>query len=400
MPSRCSEQAPARGRRGARARRRRPSAWSRVLGASRGARATSCCGIRRSSRVLAAAADAAAGADDARATLLAARRRRRRRRRRTRRLEPPSACATARLLAGSPRATSRSPTRSTAVDARRRRASPTSPARRSTPRSPSPAARRAPSEPRPGRFPAAEVAATRLAVIGMGKAGARELNYVSDVDVIFVAESADEDVVATPRALDIATRLAMLTMRGIHEPGIEPPLWEVDANLRPEGKDGALVRTLDSHLAVLRPLGEELGVPGAAEGAAARRRPRAGRALRRRRRAEGVVERRAATDFVESVQRMRERVTEHIPRRRGRRAAEARPRRPARHRVHRAAAAARARRRRTTRSASAGTLPALAALAEHGYIGREEAAEFARDYRFLRAARAPAPARAACAART
>ena len=44
----------------------------------------------------------------------------------------------------------------------------------------------------PGRFPAAEVAATRLAVIGMGKAGARELNYVSDVDVIFVAESADE----------------------------------------------------------------------------------------------------------------------------------------------------------------------------------------------------------------
>ena len=41
----------------------------------------------------------------------------------------------------------------------------------------------------PGRYPAAEVEATRLAVIGMGKAGARELNYVSDVDVIFVAES-------------------------------------------------------------------------------------------------------------------------------------------------------------------------------------------------------------------
>jgi glutamine synthetase adenylyltransferase len=30
---------------------------------------------------------------------------------------------------------------------------------------------------------------------------------------------------------------------------IEPPLWEVDANLRPEGKQGALVRSLDSHLA-------------------------------------------------------------------------------------------------------------------------------------------------------
>ena len=43
----------------------------------------------------------------------------------------------------------------------------------------------------PGRYPTTEVDATRLAVIGMGKAGARELNYVSDVDVIFVAESAE-----------------------------------------------------------------------------------------------------------------------------------------------------------------------------------------------------------------
>src|SRR5690606_19057465 len=37
-------------------------------------------------------------------------------------------------------------------------------------------------------FPAADVAATRLAIIGMGKSGGRELNYLSDVDVIFVGE--------------------------------------------------------------------------------------------------------------------------------------------------------------------------------------------------------------------
>ena len=36
---------------------------------------------------------------------------------------------------------------------------------------------------------AEEVAATKLAIIGMGKAGARELNYLSDVDVIFVTET-------------------------------------------------------------------------------------------------------------------------------------------------------------------------------------------------------------------
>lgn len=37
----------------------------------------------------------------------------------------------------------------------------------------------------------AETPAPRIAVIAMGKCGARELNYVSDVDVIFVAENAD-----------------------------------------------------------------------------------------------------------------------------------------------------------------------------------------------------------------
>src|SRR5690606_17901827 len=57
----------------------------------------------------------------------------------------------------------------------------------------------------------AEVAATRLAIIGMGKAGAHELNYISDVDVIFVGGSADEDAVDEPRAIDIATRLARET---------------------------------------------------------------------------------------------------------------------------------------------------------------------------------------------
>jgi glutamate-ammonia-ligase adenylyltransferase len=92
------------------------------------------------------------------------------------------------------------------------------------------------------KFPADEVAATPLAIIGMGKSGARELNYLSDVDVIFVTEGTD-------RQVDIATALARETMRAIAELAVEPPLWEVDANLRPEGKDGALVRTLESHLA-------------------------------------------------------------------------------------------------------------------------------------------------------
>ena len=74
----------------------------------------------------------------------------------------------------------------------------------------------------------------RIAVIAMGKCGARELNYVSDVDVIFVGEDAGP----------VTTRVAGEMMRLASD-----TFFEVDAGLRPEGKQGALVRTLDSHVA-------------------------------------------------------------------------------------------------------------------------------------------------------
>ncbi|MRX42526.1 bifunctional [glutamine synthetase] adenylyltransferase/[glutamine synthetase]-adenylyl-L-tyrosine phosphorylase [Agromyces kandeliae] len=234
----------------------------------------------------------------------------------------------------------------------------------------------------PGRFPAAQVEATRLAVIGMGKAGAGELNYVSDVDVIFVAESADEETATTPRALEIATRLAMTTMRAIGEPGIEPPLWEVDPNLRPEGKDGALVRTLDSHLQYYDRWAKSWEFQ-----ALLKARPLAGDPDLGARYAEGVAPKvwssSSREGFVESVQRMRERVTDHIPSDEvdvqlklgpgGLRDIEFTVQ--LLQLVHGATDEA---------IRQAGTLPALAALAEHGYVGREEAAEFSRDYRVLR----------------
>ncbi|MGQ4509304.1 bifunctional [glutamine synthetase] adenylyltransferase/[glutamine synthetase]-adenylyl-L-tyrosine phosphorylase [Dermabacteraceae bacterium CCM 9519] len=84
----------------------------------------------------------------------------------------------------------------------------------------------------------------RLAVIAMGKTGARELNYISDVDVIYVAapeEGCDEE-----EALAVATGLARELSRICAEKTAEGSLWQVDANLRPEGKDGPLVRTLES----------------------------------------------------------------------------------------------------------------------------------------------------------
>jgi glutamate-ammonia-ligase adenylyltransferase len=86
-------------------------------------------------------------------------------------------------------------------------------------------------------------APARLAVIAMGKCGARELNYASDVDVIFVTGSGE------PAALRAATALAAGLIRVCSDSTPEGALFPVDANLRPEGRDGPLVRTLASHLA-------------------------------------------------------------------------------------------------------------------------------------------------------
>jgi len=91
--------------------------------------------------------------------------------------------------------------------------------------------------------------ACRLAVIGMGKCGARELNYVSDVDVIFVAAADSTSAAADEeQALRTATALAAGLMRACSAVTAEGTIWEVDANLRPEGRQGALVRTLASHV--------------------------------------------------------------------------------------------------------------------------------------------------------
>lgn len=90
-----------------------------------------------------------------------------------------------------------------------------------------------------------------LCIIAMGKTGGGELNYVSDVDVMYVlADSTPtEDTEVNRSRLERATRIASLVTSICSSPGKEAPLWSLDANLRPEGRDGALVRTIDSYRA-------------------------------------------------------------------------------------------------------------------------------------------------------
>ncbi|HEX5587730.1 MAG TPA: bifunctional glutamine-synthetase adenylyltransferase/deadenyltransferase, partial [Acidimicrobiia bacterium] len=78
-----------------------------------------------------------------------------------------------------------------------------------------------------------------VAIIGMGKLGGRELNYSSDVDVLFVHSGNTEEA-------ERAAREVLAMMSATSADGI---VFRTDANLRPEGRSGPLTRTLESYQA-------------------------------------------------------------------------------------------------------------------------------------------------------
>jgi glutamate-ammonia-ligase adenylyltransferase len=87
----------------------------------------------------------------------------------------------------------------------------------------------------------------RIAVIGMGRLGGGELGYGSDADVMFVCEPIEgtdgvDETVAVKWSVTIAEKVRSM----LGTPSADPPL-EVDAGLRPEGRNGPLVRTLASY---------------------------------------------------------------------------------------------------------------------------------------------------------
>ncbi len=225
----------------------------------------------------------------------------------------------------------------------------------------------------------------RLAVVAMGKCGGHELNYVSDVDVVFVHEPSDGAQASkeqSDRALKVATQLASHLMRICSEQTGEGTIWPVDAALRPEGKAGPLTRTLASHQGYyerwastweFQALLKARAVAGDLELGrqyVAMVQPMVWNAVER-------------DGFVEDTQAMRRRVIAHIP-------------------VHHA--------ERQIKLGSGGlrdvefavqllqlvhgrtdpeirqptTLSALAELTRHGYVGREDGEALSRAYAFLR----------------
>jgi glutamate-ammonia-ligase adenylyltransferase len=221
---------------------------------------------------------------------------------------------------------------------------------------------------------------TRFCVVAMGKTGGRELNYISDVDVIFVAEPAEG--VTEDEALGVATDLATRLMRLCSAATAAGALWQVDPALRPEGKAGPLVRTVASHrsyyerwaktwefqaLLKARPAAGDREV-GAAYCDAVQ--PMVWQASTR-------------DNFVDDVQAMRRRVEQHIP------SAEAE------RQIKLGAGGLRdvefsvqllqlvhGRADESLRTAT--TLAALDALSAGGYVGRDDAATLSEAYRYLR----------------
>ncbi|MFH9857887.1 bifunctional [glutamine synthetase] adenylyltransferase/[glutamine synthetase]-adenylyl-L-tyrosine phosphorylase [Streptomyces sp. NPDC017202] len=225
-----------------------------------------------------------------------------------------------------------------------------------------------------------DAALCRLAVIAMGKCGGHELNYVSDVDVIFVGEAldgADEG-----KALRAATKLASHMMRICSETTVEGSIWPVDANLRPEGRNGPLVRTLSSHLAYYRRWAKTWEFQ-----ALLKARPVAGDlALGAEYVAtvEPLVWQAAEREnFVADVQKMRRRVVENIPVAEVERELKLGP--GGLRDVEFAVQLLQLVHGRADASLRSGTtLDALRALAAGGYVGRTDAVQLDDAYRFLR----------------
>jgi len=241
----------------------------------------------------------------------------------------------------------------------------------------------------------ADATPARLAIIAMGKCGAKELNYLSDVDVIFAADhppagegppDGPPDVPADGLAdrdetqmLSTATRLATGVMRICGSAA-----WEVDAALRPEGKSGALVRTPASHASYYQRWAQTWEFQALLKARPAAGDPDIGRQFVEIT-APGVWNAAGRESFVDDVQAMRRRVEENIPGNLRRR--ELKLGAGGLRDVEFAVQLLQLVHGRTDPDLRLpGTLMGLRSLIRGGYVGRTDGAEMAAAYTFLRRA--------------
>ena len=89
----------------------------------------------------------------------------------------------------------------------------------------------------------------RLAVLGLGKLGSREMSATSDLDLIFVydippdLDSSDSSQPLAP--IQYYTRLSQKIVTALTAHTNEGALYEVDMRLRPSGRAGPLANSLE-----------------------------------------------------------------------------------------------------------------------------------------------------------
>ena len=219
-----------------------------------------------------------------------------------------------------------------------------------------------------------------FSVLAMGKAGGRELNYVSDVDVIFVvAPKAGADEAAV---LAVGTQIALGLIELISRIDQDGEIWQLDAALRPEGKSGPLVRTVEQHLSYYQKWAETWEFQ-----ALMKARHMAGSAALSEKYLSEIAplvwQAAERENFVNDVQKMRRRVEQHVDHKVGER--ELKLSSGGLRDVEFAVQLLQlVHGRSDVMVRSANTLEALAQLATYGYIGRDDGANFSHSYEFLR----------------
>jgi glutamate-ammonia-ligase adenylyltransferase len=216
-----------------------------------------------------------------------------------------------------------------------------------------------------------------LAVIGMGKLGGAELNYASDVDLIFVHEESGPETQAE------AIRSAAAMIRLLSEPTSEGIGLRVDMDLRPEGRSGALSRSLAATLEYYRAHAATWE-----KQAWLKARPVAGAIVLGRKVLRGleplIYPEHLDVSAIEDVRAMKARVEEYV-RARGKEATEVKRGRGGIRDVEFAVQLLQlVHGRRDPELRHPGTLPSLDALAQGGYVARADAETLASSYRFLR----------------
>lgn len=98
---------------------------------------------------------------------------------------------------------------------------------------------------------------TQFSIIGLGKLGGQELNYSSDIDVVFVYNEEGAVFKVAPTKPDqggkglsnhqFFTRLSEALIAEISRMTSEGTLFRIDLRLRPEGDTGPLARSLESY---------------------------------------------------------------------------------------------------------------------------------------------------------